>query len=90
MGETRTTVTTTETHKYTITTTDIGRATKQDIKVEKRKADFNSWDEPTKAEIDSVCFSYRHDFGLLDEDDKELTRWMAKEWLHAWRKGMNE
>jgi len=42
--------------------------------------------EITEAQINSACLSYRHDFGLLDEHDKERLRFVAKEWLHAWRK----
>lgn len=42
--------------------------------------------EPTAQQVDSVCLSYRHDFGLLDEDDKNKLRFQAKEWLIAWQK----
>lgn len=42
--------------------------------------------EITEAQINSACLSYRHDFGLLDDHDKERLRFVAKEWLHAWRK----
>ncbi len=41
---------------------------------------------PTPAQLNSACMSYRHDFGLMEEDERERLRWSAKEWLHAWRK----
>jgi len=33
--------------------------------------------------IDNVCLSYRHDFGLLNDKDKMLTRLECKEWMRA-------
>ena len=42
--------------------------------------------EPTLAELNSVCMSYRHDFGLMSEDEQESLRFSAEEWLRAWRK----
>lgn len=55
-----------------------------------QKTAFASWDVPTASEIDSVCLSYRHDFGLLSPTDQSLTRFQAVEWLHAWRKELNK
>lgn len=52
--------------------------------------EFKSWDKPTPKEIDSACMSYRHDFGLLSELEKSMCRFQAVEWLHAWRKELNE
>ena len=34
--------------------------------------------------VNSVCMSYRHDFGILPEEEKELLRWEAKRWYKAW------
>lgn len=33
--------------------------------------------------IDNVCLSYRHDFGLLSEQDKDKVRFECKEWMRA-------
>ncbi len=33
--------------------------------------------------IDNVCLSYRHDFGLLNDQDKHFTRFECKEWMRA-------
>jgi len=33
--------------------------------------------------IDNVCLSYRHDFGLLSEDEKNKVRFECKEWMRA-------
>lgn len=51
---------------------------------------IDSWTQPTDAEINSACFSYRHDYGLLSEDEKKRIRFQAKEWLHVWRKELKE
>lgn len=48
--------------------------------------EFHSWEKPTAREIDSACMSFRHDFGLMDQEQKDRLRWQAYEWLHAWRK----
>lgn len=42
--------------------------------------------EPTEAEVNSVCLSYRHDFGLLTGSHRSLVQFTAREWLIAWRK----
>lgn len=39
----------------------------------------------TEAQLNSVCLSYRHDFGLMDSEEQERMRWTAKEWLRAFR-----
>ena len=33
--------------------------------------------------IDNVCLSYRHDFGLLSEDEQDKVRLECKEWMRA-------
>lgn len=42
--------------------------------------------EMSAAQIDDVCLSYRHDFGLLSDEEKSRLRAEARWWLHAWRK----
>jgi hypothetical protein len=42
--------------------------------------------EPTDAQINSACLSFRHDYGLLDDHDRERLRFVAIEWLRAWQK----
>ena len=50
-----------------------------------RLHDFNY--TPTDGEIDDACLSFRHDYGLIeDEETRNSIRFEAKEWLHAWRK----
>lgn len=39
--------------------------------------------------LDSVCLSFRHDFGLLTEEEQNQIRFQAKEWLYAWRKHLD-
>ena len=58
-------------------------------------ADFANkhWQEKTKSNlenlfkdkefIENLCFSYRHDFGLLDFNKQTLIRFECKEWLRA-------
>lgn len=43
----------------------------------------NNW-EPTEAQINSACMSYRHDFGLLPPKEQSELRAQAKYWLQAW------
>jgi hypothetical protein len=33
--------------------------------------------------IDNVCLSYRHDFGLIAEQDRQRLRFECKEWMRA-------
>lgn len=33
--------------------------------------------------IDNVCLSYRHDFGLMTEQDRQKLRFECKEWMRA-------
>ncbi|MGB6080287.1 MAG: hypothetical protein WBF99_12585 [Xanthobacteraceae bacterium] len=42
--------------------------------------------EPTDAQINSACLSFRHDYGLLHEDDRRQVQFEAVEWLRAWQK----
>lgn len=42
--------------------------------------------KPTKEQIDSVCMSYNHSFGLLEKEEQDRLRFQAKEWLYAWYK----
>lgn len=41
---------------------------------------------PTPAQIDSACLSYRHDFGLLSGAERATLRSEALQWLIAWQK----
>lgn len=43
----------------------------------------------TDAQIESACLSYRHDFGLLPEEEKALIRCQCKCWFEAIRKEFN-
>ena len=38
---------------------------------------------PVVVDIDSVCLSYRHDFPLLSEDEKQRLRCECKNWIRA-------
>lgn len=42
--------------------------------------------KPTDAQVASACMSYRHDFGLMDVEQRERLMFTAREWLHAWQK----
>jgi hypothetical protein len=42
--------------------------------------------KPTDAQVASACLSYRHDFGLLPDDERARVMFQAREWLHAWKK----
>jgi hypothetical protein len=42
--------------------------------------------EPTVAQVNSACMSFRHDFGLLNESGQQQERFVALEWLRAWQK----
>lgn len=42
--------------------------------------------ELTEAQIESACLFYRHDFGLLSEEEKGLIRHQCKWWFIAIRK----
>jgi len=41
---------------------------------------------PTPEQINSACLSFRHDFGLLNDDERAAIRFEAREWLRAWQK----
>ena len=42
------------------------------------------WKMPNDKLIENMCLSYKHDFGLLDEDEKNKLRFQCKEWLRAY------
>ena len=52
----------------------------------RRQSDVNAGGHPTESQIASVCLSYRHDFGLLSEHQRELIMFEGLEWLRAWRR----
>src|SRR5690606_22494577 len=45
--------------------------------------------EPTQAQIDDACMWYRHDFGLLDDEEREHMRSQARAWFGAWGKALS-
>lgn len=56
-----------------------------EIFLEEMKDPQPEW-EPTPANVDSACMSFRHDFGLMSDAQKEKLRWEATEWLRVWQK----
>lgn len=42
--------------------------------------------EPTDTQVAEACTNYRHDYGLLPEDEKKKLQQEACEWLKAWLK----
>jgi hypothetical protein len=54
----------------------------QDTRATKKPKPF----EPTKAQLHSACLSYRHDYGVMDEQARESLRFTALEWFRAWQK----
>jgi hypothetical protein len=68
----------------------------ENMEIESRWGSFGeaneAWDTsrslrgPTDLEIDDACMWYRHDFGLLPDDERMHLRIKAKEWLRAWCK----
>ena len=40
----------------------------------------------TIAQIDSACLSFRHDFGLMDHQERNAIRHQASMWQQAWAK----
>ena len=42
--------------------------------------------EPTETETNDACMWYRHDFGLLQGQQRAMVQFQAKEWLRAWHK----
>ncbi len=42
--------------------------------------------DPTIEQLNSVCMSFNHSFGLMTEEEQKRMRWEAKEWLYAWYK----
>lgn len=47
-------------------------------------------ESPTRKQLVSVCFSRRHDFGLLQESEKETLIFQAREWWRAIAKEVNQ
>jgi len=45
--------------------------------------------KPTDAQVASACLSYRHDFGLLNAEERQKVMFQAREWLHAWQKELD-
>lgn len=43
-------------------------------------------DKRLESNIDDICLTYRHDFGLLSEDDKELVRRDCRRWFQTFLK----
>jgi len=52
----------------------------------RRQSDVVAGGHPTEPQIASACLSYRHDFGLLSEPQRELIMFEGLEWLRAWRR----
>ncbi|MCK5610556.1 hypothetical protein KAR91_52265 [Candidatus Pacearchaeota archaeon] len=48
-----------------------------------RTPDPNSWETNMKIKIDSICMSIRHDYGIMDDHQRKIERFMAKEYIHA-------
>ncbi|WP_428774906.1 hypothetical protein [Vibrio sp.] len=46
-------------------------------------------EQPTMAQLESVCPSYRHDFGLLSIDEKNHVMSDAMSWWRAVAKELN-
>lgn len=42
--------------------------------------------EPSASQTASVCLSYRHDYGLLEDDQKRRVVLQGRHWLEAWVK----
>ena len=43
-------------------------------------------DKRLESNIDDICLTYRHDFGLLSEDDKEMVRRDCRRWFQTFLK----
>ena len=48
------------------------------------------FNEPTTADVYDACMSYRHDFGLMSDEERVKLAFEAKEWLRAWRHAVKE
>ena len=46
-------------------------------------------EEPTSKQVASACFAYRHDFGLLDEDERAKTASECRAWWLSIAKELN-
>lgn len=42
----------------------------------------------TDAQINDACMSYRHDFGLLEDDDREIVKFQCREWWRSIRRAL--
>lgn len=42
--------------------------------------------EPTPTQLHSACLSFRHDYGLMNEQAREELRFLALEWFRAWQR----
>ncbi len=42
--------------------------------------------QPTLKQLHSICLTYRHDYGILDDQARELLRDRALDWFHAFEK----
>jgi hypothetical protein len=40
--------------------------------------------------VENVCLSFRHDFGLLSEQDKQKIRFECMEWIRAINNNKNQ
>ena len=41
--------------------------------------------QPSRSELHSACLSFRHDYGVMDEDARESLRQSASEWYRCWK-----
>lgn len=44
---------------------------------------------PSPVQLFDACLYYRHDFGMLGDEEREKVELEAKEWYYAWQKAMN-
>ena len=49
----------------------------------KTKSKVTKNNELTEKEMTNICFSYRHDYGLLDKEERDEIRFQAKQWYLA-------
>ena len=65
-------------HKMTIESTEHQESTNPPLLIASVKARFSDEDF-----ITNLCLSYRHDYGLLGANERNLIRFECKEWLRA-------
>ena len=46
--------------------------------------------DPTPQQLASICYSFRHDFGLLSKPDRDHLLFEAQQWYRAVVKELNE